>query len=43
MAVALEPLDDGYLARFELPRGCYATVVMRELTKSDADLPDDGE
>jgi tRNA pseudouridine13 synthase len=39
--VALSPLPDGYLARFALPRGSYATVVMRELMKADADLPDD--
>jgi len=41
--VALSPHEDGYTARFALPRGSYATVVMRELMKSDADLPDDGE
>jgi tRNA pseudouridine13 synthase len=41
--VALSPLEDGYAARFALPRGSYATVVMRELMKADADLPDDGE
>ncbi len=41
--VALSPLDGGYTARFVLPRGSYATVVMRELMKSEADLPDDGE
>ena len=41
--VALTPLPDGYLARFALPRGSYATVVMRELMKADAELPDDGE
>jgi len=39
--VALSPLPDGYLARFDLPRGSYATVVMRELMKADADLPED--
>jgi tRNA pseudouridine13 synthase len=41
--VALEPAadGDGYLARFELPRGSYATVVMRELMKSEAVLPED--
>ena len=38
VAVELEPLPDGYLARFDLPGGCYATVVLRELTKADADL-----
>jgi tRNA pseudouridine13 synthase len=35
VAVALEPLEDGYLASFELPKGSYATVLLRELTKSD--------
>jgi tRNA pseudouridine13 synthase len=39
----LEPLPDGYLARFELPRGSYATVVMRELMKGEAPLPEDGD
>jgi tRNA pseudouridine13 synthase len=38
---ALAPLEDGYQATFELPRGSYATVVMRELMKDEADLPDD--
>jgi tRNA pseudouridine13 synthase len=39
--VALEPLEDGYLARFELPKGSYATVVMRELMKAEGELPDE--
>ena len=45
VTVALEPLaggpegTDGYLARFELPKGSYATVVLRELTKAE---PEDG-
>lgn len=38
---ALTPLDDGYQAAFELPGGAYATVVMRELMKSEADLPEE--
>ena len=38
---ALEPLPDGYLARFELPAGSYATVVLRELMKEEAELPGD--
>jgi tRNA pseudouridine13 synthase len=41
--VALEPRPDGYVARFELPKGSYATVVMRELVKGEAALPDDDE
>jgi tRNA pseudouridine13 synthase len=43
VAPVLTPLPDGYQAAFELPRGSYATVVMRELMKDEADLPDDGE
>ncbi len=43
VAIALEPAGDGYRARFELPRGCYATVVMRELMKADGDLPEEVE
>ncbi len=43
VSVALEPLPDGYLARFDLPRGSYATVVMGELTRLDADLGESGE
>jgi len=38
---ALAPLPDGYQATFELPRGSYATVVMRELMKDEAELPED--
>ncbi|HEY6101105.1 MAG TPA: tRNA pseudouridine(13) synthase TruD [Anaeromyxobacter sp.] len=39
--IGLEPLADGYRASFELPKGSYATVVMRELVKGDAPLPDE--
>jgi tRNA pseudouridine13 synthase len=39
--VAVEPVDGGYRASFELPKGSYATVVMRELVKSEAALPDE--
>ncbi|BDG02554.1 tRNA pseudouridine(13) synthase TruD [Anaeromyxobacter oryzae] len=43
--VALEPLEDGegYRARFELPKGSYATVVMRELMKAEGTLPEPDE
>ncbi len=42
--VAVEPLGDaGYRASFELPKGSYATVVLRELTKSDAVLGEGDE
>jgi tRNA pseudouridine13 synthase len=43
VAIALEPDGDGYRARFELPRGCYATVVMRELMKAEGDLPEEAD
>jgi tRNA pseudouridine13 synthase len=39
----IEPLPDGYRARFELPAGSYATVVMGELTGGDEALPEEGE
>jgi len=38
LAIELAPLEGGYLATFELPKGSYATVVMGELTKSEAAL-----
>jgi tRNA pseudouridine13 synthase len=41
--VELEPLDDGYRASFELPKGSYATVVMRELMKAEAELPEEDD
>ncbi|GEJ56907.1 tRNA pseudouridine(13) synthase TruD [Anaeromyxobacter diazotrophicus] len=41
VAVELEPVEGGYRARFELPRGSYATVVLGELAKSEGlELPD---
>ena len=43
VAVAIDPFDGGYRASFDLPRGSYATVVMGELTKADADLGEAGE
>jgi len=39
--VALEPLEDGYAAAFELPKGSYATIALRELMKNDVQLPED--
>ncbi len=36
--VVLEQTSDGYRAAFDLPRGSYATVVMAELVKGEADL-----
>jgi tRNA pseudouridine13 synthase len=36
LAIDLEPLPEGYAARFELPPGSYATVVLGELVKGEA-------
>ena len=41
VTVALEPLEDGYRASFELPKGSYATVLVGELTKSEAEVPEE--
>ncbi len=41
--IALEPLADGYRATFELPKGSYATVVLRELVKTEAVVPEEEE
>jgi tRNA pseudouridine13 synthase len=41
LTVAIDAIDGGYRADFELPRGSYATVVMRELMKGDAALPEE--
>jgi len=41
VSIALETVEGGYRARFELPRGSYATVVLGELTKSESfELPE---
>lgn len=42
VAISLDAVEGGYRASFELPRGSYATVVMRELMKSEAALPEEG-
>ncbi len=39
--VAVEDLPDGYRARFELPKGSYATVVLGELVKGAAAVPEE--
>ncbi len=41
--IEVEPLPDGYRASFELPKGSYATVVIGELTKSEAELGEQDE
>jgi tRNA pseudouridine13 synthase len=43
VALALDAVEGGYRAAFELPKGCYATVVMRELMKAEGELPEEGE
>ncbi|MEI7705382.1 MAG: tRNA pseudouridine(13) synthase TruD [Deltaproteobacteria bacterium] len=43
VSVVLEPVDGGYRAAFDLPRGSYATVLMDELMKSGAELDEAGE
>ncbi len=43
VAPELEPLEDGYRVAFELPKGSYATVVMRELMKLEAELPEEDD
>ncbi len=41
--VELEPVAGGYRAAFELPKGSYATVVLRELVKGEAGVPEEEE
>ncbi len=38
--VLTEAIDSLKPGLFELPKGSYATVVMRELMKTEAELPD---
>jgi tRNA pseudouridine13 synthase len=40
VAVEVAPEPGGYVAAFDLPSGSYATVVMRELVKGEAELPE---
>lgn len=39
VSAEVEALPDGYLARFELPAGSYATVLLGELTGGEEALP----
>jgi tRNA pseudouridine13 synthase len=41
--VAVEATDGGFRATFELPRGSYATVVLGEMVKGEADLGESGD
>jgi tRNA pseudouridine13 synthase len=41
VAVSIEEVPGAYRARFELPRGSYATVVLGELVKGDAAVPEE--
>jgi tRNA pseudouridine13 synthase len=40
---ALEPLEGALRVSFRLPKGSYATTVLRELTKDAAQTPEDDE
>lgn len=41
--LSVGPLEDGLELRFRLPKGSYATVLLREVTKAGAaDAPEDG-
>lgn len=42
-ALELTPLSDGLLVSFRLPKGSYATTLLRELLKVDVDAPLDGD
>jgi tRNA pseudouridine13 synthase len=39
----LEPTEDGYWFGFDLPKGSFATVVLREVMKVDVDAVEEGE
>lgn len=41
--VALTPEADGYTLTFSLPKGAFATTVLREVMKVEVDDPEDGE
>jgi len=41
--LAVEQAGEGLLIRFELPKGSYATTLLRELLKVDVDAPLDGD
>lgn len=38
--LSIEPVPEGLAFRFSLPKGAYATTVMREFIKQEAELPD---
>ncbi len=39
--VEIDAEGDGYRARFELPKGSYATVVLREIVKGEAEVAEE--
>ncbi len=39
----LEPTEDGYWISFALPKGSFATVLLREIMKNNVDAPEDEE
>lgn len=38
----VRPEEDGYTVSFTLPKGSFATSVLRELMKTDVDAPGEG-
>ena len=38
----VRPEEDGYTVAFTLPKGSFATSVLRELMKTEVDAPDEG-
>jgi tRNA pseudouridine13 synthase len=41
MSIAVEPCPEGVELSFTLPKGAYATVILRELLKSDIHEPEE--
>jgi tRNA pseudouridine13 synthase len=39
----LEPAEDGYWISFSLPKGSFATTILREIMKDHVDVPEDEE
>jgi tRNA pseudouridine13 synthase len=37
----LEPTEDGFWLEFQLPKGSFATVLLREIMKNNVDAPED--
>ncbi len=37
----IDPTEDGYWLAFDLPKGSFATVILREIMKTDVDAPEE--